>query len=223
MAGYLVIGAGKFGRSVAKTLYSHNETVLVIDKNEELVQQIIDDGIVGEAVCFDVTEENSLKNVVSSDDFEVAFICIEGSLQTSALVTVMLKELGIKTIICKAVTKIEGKVLEKIGATKVVSPDETVGKDLAFEFLKPNVTEHLKFSEKYGIFEFKIPKKIIGKNLVELDLRKKYEMNVIGIKREGEELRISLLPNENILENDMLLVIANVEKMIQFNKEYLGN
>ena len=223
MAGYLVIGAGKFGRSVAKTLYSHNETVLVIDKNEELVQQIIDDGIVGEAVCFDVTEENSLKNVVSSDDFEVAFICMEGSLQTSALVTVMLKELGIKTIICKAVTKIEGKVLEKIGATKVVSPDETVGKDLAFEFLKPNVTEHLKFSEKYRIFEFKIPKKIIGKNLVELDLRKKYEMNVIGIKREGEELRISLLPNENILENDMLLVIANVEKMIQFNKEYLGN
>ena len=223
MAGYLVIGAGKFGRSVAKTLYSHNETVLVIDKNEELVQQIIDDGIVGEAVCFDVTEENSLKNGVSSDDFEVAFICMEGSLQTSALVTVMLKELGIKTIICKAVTKIEGKVLEKIGATKVVSPDETVGKDLAFEFLKPNVTEHLKFSEKYRIFEFKIPKKIIGKNLVELDLRKKYEMNVIGIKREGEELRISLLPNENILENDMLLVIANVEKMIQFNKEYLGN
>ena len=223
MAGYLVIGAGKFGRSVAKTLYSHNETVLVIDKNEELVQQIIDDGIVGEAVCFDVTEENSLKNVVSSDDFEVAFICIEGSLQTSALVTVMLKELGIKTIICKAVTKIEGKVLEKIGATKVVSPDETVGKDLAFEFLKPNVTEHLKFSEKYRIFEFKIPKKIIGKNLVELDLRKKYEMNVIGIKREGEELRISLLPNENILENDMLLVVVNVEKMIQFNKEYLGN
>ena len=155
MAGYLVIGAGKFGRSVAKTLYSHNETVLVIDKNEELVQQIIDDGIVGEAVCFDVTEENSLKNVVSSDDFEVAFICIEGSLQTSALVTVMLKELGIKTIICKAITKIEGKVLEKIGATKVVFPDETVGRDLAFEFLKPDVTEHLKFSEKYTINENK--------------------------------------------------------------------
>ncbi len=223
MSGYLVIGAGKFGRSVAKTLYSHDETVLVIDKNEELVQQITDDGIVGEAVCFDVTEENSLKNVVSSDDFEVAFVCIEGSLQISALVTVMLKELGIKKIICKAVTKIEGKVLEKIGATKVVFPNETVGRDLAFEFLKPDVTEHLKFSEKYRIFEFKVPKKIIGKSLVELDLRKKYEMNVIGIKREGEELRISLLPDEKILENDMFLVIANVEKMIQFNKEYLGN
>jgi len=98
MAGYLVIGAGKFGRSIAKTLYRHNETVLVIDKNEELIQQIIDDGTVGEAVSFDVTEENSLKKMVNSDDFEVAFICIEGSLQTSALVTVMLKELGIKTV-----------------------------------------------------------------------------------------------------------------------------
>ena len=214
MAGYLVIGAGKFGRSIAKTLYRHNETVLVIDKNEELIQQIIDDGTVGEAVSFDVTEENSLKKMVNSDDFEVAFICIEGSLQTSALVTVMLKELGIKTIICKAITKIEGKVLEKIGA---------VGIDLAFEFLKPDVTEHLKFSEKYRIFEFKVPKRIIGKNLIELNLRKKYEMNVIGIKRESEELRISLLPDEKILENDMLLVIANVEKMIQFNKEYLEN
>ena len=223
MSGYLVIGAGKFGRSVAKTLYSHNKTVLVIDKNEELVQQVIDDGIVGEAVSFDVTEENSLRKVVNSDDFEVAFICIEGSLQTSALVTVMLKELGIKTIICKAITSIEGKVLEKIGATKVVFPDESVGRDLAFEILKPDVTEHLKFSEKYRIFEFKAPKKIIEKNLVELNLRKKYEMNVIGIKRGGKELRISLLPDEKILENDMLLVIANVEKMIQFNKEYLEN
>ncbi len=223
MAGYLVIGAGKFGRSIAKTLYRHNETVLVIDKNEELIQQIIDDGTVREAVSFDVTEENSLKKMVNSDDFEVAFICIEGSLQTSALVTVMLKELGIKTIICKAITKIEGKVLEKIGATKVAFPDETVGIDLAFEFLKPDVTEHLKFSEKYRIFEFKVPKRIIGKNLIELNLRKKYEMNVIGIKRESEELRISLLPDEKILENDMLLVIANVEKMIQFNKEYLEN
>lgn len=223
MAGYLVIGAGKFGRSVAKTLYSHNETVLVIDKNEELVQQVIDDGIVGEAVSFDVTEENSLRKVVNSDDFEVAFICIEGSLQTSALVTVMLKELGIKTIICKAITSIEGKVLEKIGATKVVFPDESVGRDLAFEILKPDVTEHLKFSEKYRIFEFKAPKKIIEKNLVELNLRKKYEMNVIGIKREGEEFRISLLPDEKILENDLLLVVVNVEKMIQFNKEYLEN
>ena len=223
MAGYLVIGAGKFGRSIAKTLYNHNETVLVIDKNEELTQQIIDDGIVGEAVSFDVTGENSLKKVVSSDDFEVAFICIEGSLQTSALVTVMLKELGIKTIICKAITKIEGKILEKIGAKKVVFPDESVGRELAFEFLKPDVTEHLKFSEKYRIFEFKAPKKIIGKSLVELNLRKKYEMNVIGIKRKGEELRISLLPDEKILENDMLLVVVNVEKMIQFNREYLGN
>ena len=81
----------------------------------------------------------------------------------------------------------------------------------------------LKFSEKYRIFEFKVPKRIIGKNLIELNLRKKYEMNVIGIKRESKELRISLLPDEKILENDMLLVIANVEKMIQFNKEYLEN
>ena len=221
MAGYLVIGAGKFGRSIAKTLYRHNETVLVIDKNEELIQQIIDDGTVGEAVSFDVTEENSLKKMVNSDDFEVAFICIEGSLQTSALVTVMLKELGIKTIICKAITKIEGKILEKIGAKKVVFPDESVGKELALKILRPNLTEHLKFSEKYRIFEFKIPKKIIGKNLVELDLRKKYEMNVIGIRREGEELRILLSPDEKILKNDMILAIVNVEKMVKFDKEYL--
>ena len=140
MAGYLVIGAGKFGRSIAKTLYRHNETVLVIDKNEELIQQIIDDGTVGEAVSFDVTEENSLKKMVNSDDFEVAFICIEGSLQTSALVTVMLKELGIKTIICKAITKIEGKVLEKIVATKVLNHDENDLRELDIEYLKTEIT-----------------------------------------------------------------------------------
>ena len=75
------------------------------------------------------------------------------------------------------------KILEKIGARKVVFPDESVGRELAFEFLKPDVTEHLKFSEKYRIFEFKAPKKIIGKSLVELGLRKKYEMRNNRVKK----------------------------------------
>ena len=117
MAGYLVIGAGKFGRSIAKTLYRHNETVLVIDKNEELIQQIIDDGTVGEAVSFDVTEENSLKKMVNSDDFEVAFICIEGSLQTSALVTVMLKELGL--LFVKLLQKLKERFWKKLEQLKL--------------------------------------------------------------------------------------------------------
>ena len=221
MKQYLVIGLGRFGTSVAKTLYSAGEIVLGVDTNEELVQDKIDNNILKNAIIGDASDEKLLKNI-GAENFDVAFICI-ADIEASVMIALNLKELGIKTIICKAITKIEGKVLEKIGATKVAFPDETVGIDLAFEFLKPDVTEHLKFSEKYRIFEFKVPKRIIGKNLIELNLRKKYEMNVIGIKRESEELRISLLPDEKILENDMLLVIANVEKMIQFNKEYLEN
>ena len=95
-----------------------------------------------------------------------------------------------------------------------------MAKEIALEVIRPNITEHFKFSEKYRIFEINAPKDFIGKNLIELNLRNKYEMNVIGIKDE-KELNIMPLPNTTIRENNVLLVIANVEKMTLFGKKYI--
>ena len=219
MAGYLVIGLGTFGRSIAQTLYENGKMVLAIDQQEERVQKVIDDEIASDAITLDVTDENSIKKVVN-DDFDTAFVCIGKNTQSSVFVTVILKEIGIKTIICKAKNELQGKILKKIGATSVVYPEETMAKETALGVIRPNITEHFKFSEKYRMFEIKAPKDFIGKNLIELNLRNKYEMNIIGIKSK-EELNIMPLPNTAISESDILLVIANIEKMVLFWKKYI--
>ena len=218
MAGYLVIGLGTFGRSIAQTLYENGKMVLAIDQMGERVQKVIDDEIVSDAITLDVTDENSIKKVVN-DDFDTAFVCIGNNTQSSVFVTVILKEIGIKTIICKAKNELQGKILKKIGATSVVYPEETMAKETALGVIRPNITEHFKFSEKYRMFEIKAPKDFVGKNLIELNLRNKYEMNIIGIKSK-EELNIMPLPNTAISESDTLLVIANIEKMVLFWKKY---
>ena len=219
MAGYLVIGLGTFGRSVTQTLYENGKMVLAIDPREDRVQKVIDDEIASDAIILDVTDENSIRKVIN-DDFDTAFVCIGDNTQSSVFVTVILKEMGIKTIICKAKNELQGKILKKIGATSVVYPEETMAKETALGVIRPNITEHFKFSEKYRVFEIKAPKDFDGKNLIELNLRNKYEMNIIGIKDE-KELNIMPLPNTIIRENNVLLVIANIEKMMLFGKKYV--
>ena len=219
MAGYLVIGLGTFGRSVTQTLYENGKMVLAIDQREDRVQKVIDDEIASDAITLDVTDENSIRKVIN-DDFDTAFVCIGDNNQSSVFVTVILKEMGIKTIICKAKNELQGKILKKIGATSVVYPEETMAKEIALGVIRPNITEHFKFSEKYRVFEIKAPKDFDGKNLIELNLRNKYEMNIIGIKDE-KELNIMPLPNTIIRENNVLLVIANIEKMMLFGKKYV--
>lgn len=101
MANYLVIGLGRFGRSVAKTLYGSNQDVLALDIDEELVQQAIDEKIVDEAIVVDSSDEIALKNIVK-DNFDTAFVCIGDNIQASILTTLILKEAGVSKIICKA-------------------------------------------------------------------------------------------------------------------------
>ena len=220
MEGYLVIGIGRFGKSVARTLYENNKTVLAIDENEEVIQHIIDNQIVGNAVVLNATDENALKKVINND-FDTAFVCIGTDIQSSILITVTLKELGIKKIICKARTEKQGKVLEKIGADMVVYPEREMGETLAKKIMNPKLTDYFKFSEEYNIFEFEVPEEFIGKNLKELDLRNKYEMNIIGIKQGKEHMNIS--PNsETVIEKgNILLVITNNKKKDSYKLDYV--
>ena len=213
MEGYLVIGIGRFGKSVARTLYENNKTVLAIDENEEVIQQIIDNQLVGDAVVLNATDENALKKVINND-FDTAFVCIGTDIQSSILITVTLKELGIKKIICKARTVKQGKVLEKIGADIVVYPEKEMGEALAKKVMNPKLTDYFRFSEEYNIFEFEAPAEFIGKNLKELDLRNRYEMNIIGIKQGKENLNISPHSGTIIEKGNILLVITDSKKDI---------
>ncbi|WP_064580875.1 potassium channel family protein [Streptobacillus moniliformis] len=210
MKNFLVIGLGEFGKSVAKTLYKSGNTVLALDSSEELVRQALDEEIVDEAIILDATEETTLKNVIK-DDFEIAFVCIGSNIQSSILVTLHLKELGIKKIICKAVSHTQGKVLKKIGADMVVYPEESMGEKIALASLRPTVVEHFRFSEEYSVFELIMPEEFAGKTLKELDLRTKYEANVIAVKYENGSMNVTPDPNDVLKKEETLVLLLKTE------------
>ncbi|NYV27274.1 TrkA family potassium uptake protein [Streptobacillus felis] len=210
MKNFLVIGLGEFGKSVARTLYKNGNTVLALDSSEELVRQALEEEIVDEAIILDVTDETTLKNVIK-DDFDVSFVCIGTNIQSSILVTLQLKELGIKKIICKAVSHTQGKVLKKIGADMVVYPEESMGEKIALASLRPTVVEHFRFSEEYSVFEIIMPEDFIGKTLKELDLRNKYEANVMALKYSDGTMNVTPNPNDILRENDMLIMLLKTE------------
>lgn len=212
MAQYLVVGMGKFGRSIASTLYKNGQTVLAIDTKENLIQEAIDEGIVYDGIVMDAKDETSLKKIVEGS-FDTAFVCIGTNVQDSILITVTLKDMGINNIIAKATTKVHGKVLEKVGATRVIYPEEEMGSKIAFSVLNPNIIEYLKFSDGYSIIEIKVPKSFIGKTLLELDLRKKYDANIIAIKDENDQINSLIGPNTVLKESDMMVVFGDIKKI----------
>lgn len=217
MANYLVVGLGRFGSSVAKTLYENNQDVLAIDDDEERVQQAIDSELVSEAIVLDASDETAIKKVIK-DNFDVAFVCIGANIQASIMVTLLLKEAGIPKIIAKALGRAQGKVLAKIGATEVVYPEEFMGKRVANKILRPTIIEHFKLSNKYAVVEVIAPKSFVDKNLVELDVRKKHEINIIGIKDKNNDVNISPAPNTVIREGDTLIIVADSKRMNELNR-----
>lgn len=207
MKQYLVIGLGRFGTSVAQTLYESNEEVLASDIDEELVQEAINSNIVDNAVVMDATDVKSLKELGVSD-YDIAFVCT-GDIEPSIMITLNLKELGIEKIIAKAVSKSHGKVLAKIGATKVIYPEEYMGRRVAQLAMEPNMIEHLRFSSEFLLLEVKAPSVFWGKTMIELDIRKKYNVNVVGIKKEDQSFKPNLSPDTPIEKGDVLLVITD--------------
>ena len=217
MANYLVVGLGRFGRSVARTLYENNQDVLAIDDDEETVQQAIDSDVVSEAIVLDASDETAIKNVIK-DNFDVAFVCIGSNMQASIMVTLLLKEAGIPKIIAKAQSRAQGKVLEKIGADEVIYPEEFMGKRAANKILRPTIVEHFKLSNKYAVVEVLAPKSFSDKSLIQLDVRKKYGINIIGIKDKNNEVNISPAPDSVIREGDTLIVVADNKKLNELNR-----
>lgn len=216
MREYLVVGLGRFGTSIAQTLYESNEEVLAIDVDEELIQEAINGNIVDNAVIVDATDMKSLKELGVSN-YDVAFVCT-GDVEASIMITLNLKELGIEKIITKANSKSHGKVLAKIGATKVIYPEEYMGRRVAQLAMEPNMIEHLRFSSEFLLLEVKAPSVFWGKTLIQLDIRKKYNVNIVGIKKENQSLTPNPSADSLIEKGDILLVITDTK-----TADYLEN
>lgn len=207
MKQYLVIGLGRFGSSVAQTLYESNEEILAVDSEDEIVQECINNSIVDNAVVLDATDIKSLKEIGVSN-YDIAFVCV-GEVEASIMITLNLKELGLDNIIAKAVSKSHGKVLEKIGAKKVIYPEEYMGRRVAQLAMEPNLVEHLRFSSDFLLLEIKAPSIFWGKSILELDIRKNHNANVVGIKKDDQSFNATPMPSTVIEKGDILLLITD--------------
>ena len=216
MKQYLVIGLGRFGTSVAKTLYEAGENILGIDVSEELVQDRINNNILKNAIIGDASDGKILKDI-GAENFDVAFICI-GDIEASVMIALNLKELGIKSIIAKAINKKHGKVLTKIGATEIVYPEEHMGKRIAELTMNTDIIEHLKFTDNFVLVEVKAPSIFWNNSLIKLDVRNKYNINIVGIKKSKGEFLPNPTANVVIEEGDILVIITDKKTVESFNK-----
>jgi len=202
---YAVIGLGRFGSSVAKTLYENDNEVMAIDVNEELVQDSLP--FVTHAVQADSTDEQALKNL-GIRNFDVVIVAIGQDIQASILTTLVLKELGVNYIVVKAQNERHGKVLYKIGADKVVFPERDMGVRVAHSLISPNTLDFIELAEDYSIMEIVAPKFTEGKTLKEVDFRARFGVNVMAIKT-GEEFNIAPRAEDSIKKGDILVIIGH--------------
>lgn len=201
---FVVIGLGRFGSSVARTLYGLGHEVLAVDVHEETVQGIVES--VTHAVQADATDENSLK-ALGIRNFDVAIVTIGNNMQASILVTLMVKDLGLKYVVSKAQNELHAKVLYKIGADRVVFPEREMGVKVANNLVSSNILDYIELSEDYSIAETEALPEWIGKNLLELNMRAKFGVNVMAIKREAD-INIAPRADDIIEEGDTLIVVG---------------
>ncbi len=201
---FLVVGLGLFGTSVATALKKSGCQVLAVDKDEDRVREVL--GEVTHAVVADVTDPEQLEDL-GVKDYDAAIIAIGTDLETSILATILIKETGIPFVLAKASSALQARVLKKVGADKIVFPEEEMGVHVAANLTVGNFFAAVELSATHSIMELDALPEWEGKTLKECDLRKKYGINVVGI-RKGEDLEMNPGPESRIGHNDIVVAIG---------------
>lgn len=205
----IVIGCGRFGTSVAKTLTRLGHDVLVVDNDAEIVRELSEH--VTHAVQMDAMDEASYKSI-GIKNFDVAVVTIGSNIQASIMATVIVKDMGVPIVIAKAQNDIHGKVLTRIGADKVIYPERDMGVRVAYNIATPNVLDVIEFSPDYSIIETVALEEWIGKTLKELRLSRTYGITVIAIKT-GEDINISPSADDIIRKDDIVVVLGKNDNL----------
>lgn len=212
MKRFAVIGLGTFGFHVARTLFQEGYDVLGIDKDKEKVQKAKD--FVSQALMIDATNKESLKTL-DLDKMDAVIVSTGELISYSILITLYLKELGVENILVKAVTEDHGNILEKIGASDTIFPERDTAIKLAKNLSAPNILDYLPLAEDYAIAEWAPTKEVIGKSLVQSQLRSNYNIQVMAI-REVLPGRTVLAPGPDfVIKDSDILIIMGRQKDIE--------
>ncbi len=202
---FAVIGLGRFGNTVATALYKLGYDVLAIDSDEERVHAFSNE--VTHVVQADATDEETLKTL-GIRNFDVVVVAIGHDIQSNMMATLLLKEMGVPYIVVKAANALHGKMLDKIGADRVVYPERDMGLRLAHNLVSSNILDFIELSPDLSIVEINAPAFVTGKTLIESNLRALYEVNVVALKRNGA-IQVPPKPEEVILPDDVLVLVGH--------------
>lgn len=214
MKSYVVIGLGRFGSQISRQLCALGAEVLAIDVNSELVHQI--SGEVTTAAVADAQDKDVLR-ALGVADCECAVVAIGDNLGSSVLATMNLKELGVPYIVCKAYDETHRRVLEKLGADRVLIPEKEVANKLANSLTSPNVLEYIELSRDYGIVEVPAPRSWTGKTIRELNVRARLGVNIIAIQRDGQ---VDVSPSADYLvrSGDVMVLLGDYDALAAVEK-----
>lgn len=206
---YAVFGLGRYGAAVAKELVKSGAEVLAVDSSEELVNDAIAE--IPYCKCADVTDPEVIKQLGIAN-IDVVIIAMASSLEASVMATMLCKEIGVKTVIAKCATDMDCKILSKVGADRVVFPESESGIRLAKNLLSSGFVDIMDLSNDVSMVELAVKPEWEGKNLIELNLRKKYSINVVAVI-EDKNVRINIDPEKPLLRSMRLIVIADRSKL----------
>ena len=217
---FAVIGLGRFGSAMARTLTELGQDVVGIDSDEERVQRHAD--VIRSAVQLDANDERALR-AVGVQDVDVAVISIGENIEASLLAVMLVKDLGVRRIIAKAVTTLHGRILERIGVDRVIFPEREMAIRVAHSLVVPNVLDYIELSRDFSIIEIPAPRDFAGKSLKQLQLRNRYGLTLIAIKRkpEGggpEATNVAPTADDQILAGDVLALLGPNERLAQIDK-----
>lgn len=212
---YVVIGLGIFGSTIASTLSEAGKEVLAIDRDMICVERLAD--VVTKAVVADGTDIDQLK-MLGVQEFDVAIVAIGDKLEASILTVMNLKELGVKRIVAKARNKQFMQILYKVGADEVVRPERDMGEKIAKRLLRNRIVDLVELDGGYSVVEMRAPSMWVGQSIKQLNIRAKYDFNIIGIKKAGTgQLMMSINPDALIHEDDQFVLVANTKNIENFD------
>ncbi|MBB3108395.1 trk system potassium uptake protein TrkA [Paenibacillus phyllosphaerae] len=211
---FVIIGLGRFGSSLAKELVELGYEVLGVDKDEEAVQDLSQ--ILTHAVVAEATDEDVLRSI-GVRNFDCGVVAIGDDIQASILTAILLKDLGVKKVVAKALSELHGRVLEKIGVDRVVYPERDMGIRVAHQLVSPNLLDYIELSKDYTIAELAVPKCLNGKSLQELNPRGRFGCSIVAINKP-QGVIIAPMATEVLAEKDVMVIIGTNSGIEQFEE-----
>lgn len=210
-----VIGLGRFGSAVALTLAELGQDVIGIDGDADKVGAVADS--IAQAIQLDATDEKALR-AAGIQDVDVAIVSIGEDVESSLLIVMQLKEMGLETIVAKAAAPLHGRILEKLGVSRVIFPEREMALRLAHRLVVPNALDYIELSREFSIVEVPAPDRFVGHTLRQLELRPRYGLTLIAIKRRtsaGAEVTTNIAPaaDEVIRKGDVLALLGSNERL----------